>query len=116
MKKYYKNSVKRTLKKNKPKPKFNKAQLEFYESFFKDTDRLEREWNLCKTQYAVSVKFVREKGIKFDTKMALQKIAKYWNTRKLAMEKAIGNEMLKEFKERRDATIKQQEEKPDENK
>jgi len=100
MKKYYTNPSK-ILKKNKPKPKFNKEQLAFFEGFYKDTERLEREWNLCSNQYSVAVKFVREKGIKFDTKMVMQKIAKYWNNRKLAMEKALDDEILNKFKEKR---------------
>lgn len=100
MKKYYRNPPK-TLPQNKPKPRFNKEQLAFYEGFYKDVTRLEREWNLCSDQYAAAVKFVREKSIKFDTKMSLQKISKYWNSRKLAMEKALDANTLKGFKEKR---------------
>jgi len=33
--------------------------------------------------------------------MVMQKIAKYWNNRKLAMEKALDDEILNKFKEKR---------------
>jgi hypothetical protein len=111
MKKYYKNPTKRDIKKSKKLPTFNKEQLAFYEGFYKNLERLESEWNLCRDQYDDALKFVREKGIKFDAKMSLQKIAKYWNARKLAMEKAIDDETLKKFKEKRNEPERTDEEK-----
>ena len=115
MKKYYKNPKKRELKRIKEQPLFNKVQLEFYEGFYKDIDRLEREWNLCRDQSENATKLVREKGVRFDTKMALQKITKYWNSRKLAMEKAIDEETLQKFKTKRNEP-NEPEEKPDKDK
>jgi hypothetical protein len=101
MKKFYANPVRRELKTMKKTPLFSKEQLAFYEDFHKNTDRLEREWNLCRTQYDEALKLMKEKSTKFDTRMALQKIAKYWNARKIALEKTIGEEVLKKFKEKR---------------
>jgi len=114
MKKYYTNPPKVLVQSRpKSKPRFNKEQLAFYEGFYKDVARLEREWNLCGDQYDDAVKFVREKSIKFDTKMSLQRIAKYWNSRKLAMEKAIDAATLKGFKDKRN--INKPEETPENN-
>ena len=101
MKKFYANPVKRELKSIKKTPIFSKEQLAFYEEFHKDTARLEREWNLCRNQFEEAFKLMKEKGIKFDAKMAIQKISKYWTARKTALEKTIEDELLKKFKEKR---------------
>jgi len=101
MKKFYANPVKRELKSIKKAPIFSKEQLAFYEDFHKDINRLEREWNLCRNQFEEASKLMKEKSIKFDAKMALQRIAKYWNARKIALEKTIEEELLKKFKEKR---------------
>ncbi len=101
MKKYYKNPTKRAAKKVRKTPIFNKEQLEFYNGFYENLERLESEWNLCREQYDKALVFVKEKGIKFDTKMALQKISKYWNQRKLSMERVLDKESLQRFKDKR---------------
>jgi len=107
MKKYYKNPKKRNTKLTKKGPTFNKEQLAFYEGFYKDVERLEREWNLCKDKYEEAIKFVKEKGIKFDTKMALQRIAKYWNSRKIALEKVLDkDDTVKKFRDKRNESKK----------
>ena len=102
MKKYYKNKAKVARKKLRKKtPTFNKEQLAFYNGFHSNTERLGSEWNLCRDQYEEAVKHVRVKGIEFNTKMSLQKIAKYWNSRKIALERTIDEEMVKKFKYQR---------------
>jgi len=44
-KKFYKNEPKRTLR-TKKRPKFSKEQLTFYNGFYGNPERLEREWNV----------------------------------------------------------------------
>ena len=69
--------------------------------FFGNEERLESEWNLCCNQYDVSRKQSLTKESTFDARQLVRKVSTYWNSRKIALERAIEKDVLKKFQDKR---------------
>jgi len=101
-KKFYKGKKPTaSTKKVKPRLIMTEGMSKVNRDFYGNMDRLESEWNLCCDQYDVAKEQSLTKDSNFDARMIIRKISTYWNSRKLALERALDDDAMKKFVDKR---------------
>lgn len=75
-------------------PEMRQAHTDFYGN----VDRLKGEWELCNAQYKEVMDTLKTESATFEDRMEIRKITDYWVRRRQALERALPDEVLTQFK------------------
>ena len=90
------------------KKSFTEEQATLYNTLLGDTEKLKREWFLCRRMYDSAMKIINAKETGYEVRLLLRPASSdYWNRRRLALERTMEmvgmNDLLvawrKEYKE-----------------
>ncbi len=88
-----KSSEQQDIKKGMPK-----AMSSLYDDFYGNTERLKSEWQLCTQQYKTAMEqAMSEQGTVYH-RLTIRKITDYWKKRRNALEAALPEDVVEQFR------------------